>query len=275
MRTQTYAGIIGLATLFLLVSGLSSIELQAIGFTPRIDLSESSVDFPELPSLAREFREFLQFALRVFLIAMLPISMIYLIFSPSGRKRILVSLLFLSVNMYVLLVLLRGIGLSQLNAEPLASSELPAFETGESVEFQPIDPPGWLAPSIAFALAGGAAAIVFAARRRGHPVETIATVAERAISDLDSGREFDDTILNCYYQMCDHLAKSRGIRRGRAMTPREFENFLLREGYSTKGVSALTRLFEQVRYGDARLGEDHQREARHALSIISGAAHEN
>ncbi len=98
MRKQTYAGIIALAALFLLVSGLSSIELQSVGFTPRIDLSESSVDFPELPSLAREFREFLQFALRVFLIAMLPISMIYLIFSPSGRKRILVSLLFLSVN---------------------------------------------------------------------------------------------------------------------------------------------------------------------------------
>jgi hypothetical protein len=272
MRRQILAGIIALSVLLLLVGGLNSIELQSNRLAPRIDLGKSAFEFPPLSSFSPEFQGFLQFVLRVFLITMLPISIIYLIYSPPGRKRILISLLFLTVNTYVLLVLLRGLGISQLNVDPLDSSGLPAFETGEFVELEPIDPPAWLAPAIAFSLAAGVAATVIAVSKRRRRGETIAIVAERAISDLQAGRDFDDTIMECYFRMCDYLAQSRGIQRGRAMTPREFELFLLDEGYPPEGVSTLTRLFERVRYGDVRLGPDGQHEARLSLKIIAGAA---
>jgi hypothetical protein len=52
------------------------------------------------------------------------------------------------------------------------------------------------------------------------------------------------------------------------MTPREFEMRLEEAGIPTTQVRRLTRLFEEVRYGDKRLGEQEERQAIVSLTSI-------
>jgi hypothetical protein len=94
---------------------------------------------------------------------------------------------------------------------------------------------------------------------------------EGAIDDIEAGADLRNVIIRCYADMSKILNERRGIQRQQAMTPREFELELQEIGLPHASIQRLTRLFEEVRYGNAELGRTAEQEAIHCLSAIAEA----
>jgi hypothetical protein len=62
--------------------------------------------------------------------------------------------------------------------------------------------------------------------------------------------------------------KKRGITRTKDMTPREFERSLLPSSLPHEALYQLTRLFEEIRYGNKAPGEKESRNAVRCLRAI-------
>lgn len=103
-------------------------------------------------------------------------------------------------------------------------------------------------------------------------LDAIGLEAEAALVDLRSGADFRDTIMRCYFDMNQSLARSLGLRRPEGMTPREFEDELVNAGFPAADVHGLTRLFEGVRYGRQLTSESDKQEAIACLENIVLAA---
>jgi hypothetical protein len=97
-------------------------------------------------------------------------------------------------------------------------------------------------------------------------LEQLAREAQGALDALKGGADLKDTVIRCYFEMSRVLNEERGIRRERAMTPREFEVRLSELGLPEQHVVQLTRLFEGVRYGSRVTGE---READQAVASLT------
>mgnify|MGYP001082759963 CR=1 FL=1 len=109
-------------------------------------------------------------------------------------------------------------------------------------------------------------------RTRSRPGEAseLSQVAEDAASAIEAGISLPDAIQRCYRDMLVAMERSRAVRRRTAMTPREFEVRLAREGVPTHDIHELTQLFELSRYGhDAVSGDDEQRAVRYLRSIAA------
>jgi hypothetical protein len=98
--------------------------------------------------------------------------------------------------------------------------------------------------------------------------ELLAKEARQAVLALQTGRDFKNTVMECYLKMNQVLSKQRGIHRQKAMTPREFENHLREIGLSNEHIRRLTRLFEKVRYGTDLPGRPEEQEAVACLRAI-------
>ncbi len=105
-------------------------------------------------------------------------------------------------------------------------------------------------------------------RSRASPVEQLVQEAQQAIKELRTGHDLKDTVMRCYQDMSQLLSEQRGIKRQRAMTPREFEHHLVEIGLHDEHIRRLTRLFEGVRYGANTPGEREEREAMACLTAI-------
>jgi hypothetical protein len=142
-------------------------------------------------------------------------------------------------------------------------------------EFAP-DPPAWGPLLISLLLAGLAAGfaglLYLYLRGRGDtpdsPLDRLGEEAQEAVEALHAGADVKDIIIRLYLQMSQILEDERGIQRGAAMTPDEFEGSLIRLGFPPEPVHTLTWLFEQVRYGAQWLGEAEQRQAQGSLGAI-------
>ncbi len=82
-----------------------------------------------------------------------------------------------------------------------------------------------------------------------NPLAQLAAQAQTALNALRDGADTGDVVLRCYFEMLRVLDQTQGIRRVEAVTPREFAVQLLALGLPAEPVQALTRLFEEVRYG--------------------------
>lgn len=107
-------------------------------------------------------------------------------------------------------------------------------------------------------------------RRRdgGSPLNKIADIARSSIRDLSSGRDTTDVIMNCYFRMSEVVADRRNLQRGESMTPGEFATRLEQAGLPGDAVKRLTRLFESVRYGARKSGQNEINEAVACLNTI-------
>lgn len=74
-------------------------------------------------------------------------------------------------------------------------------------------------------------------------------VARDAADAIASGQELADVIQRCYRDMVRAIEQSTSVKRRSSMTPREFESRLRVLGVEAEDVRALTRLFENSRYG--------------------------
>ncbi|MBU8912851.1 MAG: DUF4129 domain-containing protein, partial [Spirochaetales bacterium] len=76
----------------------------------------------------------------------------------------------------------------------------------------------------------------------------VGQVAADAVDALESGQSLQHVIQRCYRDMATTLERTRSVRRRDSVTPREFEDSLIREGVDVADVRGLTRLFELSRY---------------------------
>lgn len=92
--------------------------------------------------------------------------------------------------------------------------------------------------------------------------------AQDALEALRGGADLKDTVVHCYREMGQVLMKKRGITRTKDMTPREFENSLQHSFLPHESLYQLTRLFEEIRYGNKAPGEKESRNAVRCLTAI-------
>lgn len=99
----------------------------------------------------------------------------------------------------------------------------------------------------------------------------LSRLSQLAIDEIRQGQQLEEVILRCYREMARTVATQRGVQRGRGVTPREFEQALAHSGLPPRPVQRLTRLFEQVRYGDYTPGHRDRLEAVDSLQAIVDA----
>jgi hypothetical protein len=214
----------------------------------------------------------------------LPIYVIYSLFSAKGRRRLLVNI--------IIIVLLFAVAEELRTHKPEFMKDQQEQQLGgQQNDIQPgnlppapvftADPPQWLSIVVILVASLIVASVVVAVawKLRNRPqdapvaLERLAEEAQKTIISLQAGDDFRETILRCYRDMSRILEQERGVKRERAMTPREFEMQLLDRGLPQEAIRTLTRLFEQVRYGHVSVGTRETDLALSSLTTIAAACH--
>lgn len=269
-RRVIIIAVLALGALVLLAAGLSDMELLPgrswsfwmqllFGMPEEMPVAGvASAPVGDASKLAR--------ILSMLILAMLPIALIAFIFYPDARKQMLREFLRM-LALWLLALLISRMGLLEPIAE-MAEMFQPPFRDIEAVpgwsedlvenmpEFAASSPP-WLTWVSSLVLAVVLLVVILMVWRmvllrlapKPSPIQELVAEAEAAIAALQSGADFRDTIIRCYREMSEVLQAQQGIRRGHAMTPREFETRLVQQGLPREPVQQLTRLFELVRYG--------------------------
>lgn len=208
----------------------------------------------------------------------LPVYIVISLLTGEGRRRLLGEVIALTVIILMLTLLSR----SAQSPEEQETLRLPPFEAptpsapaGPPAEFTANVPP-WIdvvaAPVLAVIVSGAVVVLWWVWNRAKAPPDTLDQVAEQAqmtIDALHAGEAFDDVIIRCYVQLTRIVQEARNIRRDKAMTPSEFEQFLLQRGFPAQPVRDLTRLFERARYGHKPAGDLEERQAIASLEAIT------
>lgn len=94
------------------------------------------------------------------------------------------------------------------------------------------------------------------------------TVVQRAAEDLRLARDYRETILNCYRQMC-HVLSLHGFQIRLHETASEFSNSVSGKlGLGGDSVRYLTFLFEEARYSDHRIDDTKRAKALNQLESL-------
>jgi hypothetical protein len=267
--------VVAIAAIVILAGGVSTLEF---GYDRRrLPTMPSEESVPDTPLPATDI---VSLVLRVILIvagALLPFSIIYYLVSPEARKQVLKNLMVVLGFLLPLLLISRAqSGTTEtIDETPLPPSTSADLPSAPEIPFV-ATPTQWLvvvadigvALILAALLVGLGWALWRRRQRSSTSLDELAQEAQRAIDAIEAGADLKDTVTRCYFEMMQVLKEERGIRRQRAMTPREFERQLEKVGIPTTQVRRLTRLFEEVRYGDKRLGEQEQRQAVVSLTSI-------
>lgn len=222
---------------------------------------------------------FIRGAMAVVLI-LIPIVLVYSLFSKQGRKRLL-RLFILLVVMFLVADYLRSLPPNYQIQEPEEAQygqdeNLGALADPDTVVEVPYDPPQELTTAITLIIsalaAGGILAVAWYFRQRmiqpTFSMQKLADEVESAIESLQAGGDLKLTIIQCYQEMSRVLRQEKGISRDTGMTPREFETQLIGKGLPQEAVKTLTRLFEQARYSAMPTGAREEQLAFAALSDI-------
>jgi hypothetical protein len=194
-------------------------------------------------------------------ILLFPLYVIYSMLTSKGRQRLLADVILISL-LFLFATYLHDHALNQNTQNPqqtaLTPQNLNAGSGQPSVIFSAVPPP-WLAPVVILVASILVVVIIFVAVRflRRPPkstetsLEKLAQEAQSAIEALQLGGDFKITVIQCYREMSRIVRDTKGIERDRAMTAREFEDWLISKGLPPESIRTLTRLFEQARYGSA------------------------
>jgi hypothetical protein len=212
----------------------------------------------------------------------LPFYIILSILTKEGRQRLLRNLITIGV-LYLILTALRNIRPGDpLQPDNGMTMEMPKMgEAGATTPLPEFNPNPSDATVLAITLAVsllivGLIAVtiwVIVRRRQEAPtaMQSLADEAQQAIDTIQAGGSLEDAITRCYREMCSVLQRERGIERGNAMTPSEFETVLLGKGMPRQAVHQLTRLFEDIRYGSKPAGAREEQLAIESLTAIAAA----
>lgn len=266
---------IALIALFVLGSSISSLELEAGTLFNRETKEELSL----LLSQFGEYRGIFLACIAIIPILLLAFTLIqqtrYQQLPAARRNNILAVLLQLIFLVLAFLVIRRKILESENNPFNAGQLQPPEITFNGELERLPVDIPETLAFLVGFALLGVIVVLIlWLARKRekpSSPLQKIELEALGAISDIEDGADLRNVILRCYYEMNQAVEKQRGMKRAEGMTPREFESQLVVLGIPQEPVLQLTRLFEDVRYGEKDMGSETEDLARKCLSAIASA----
>lgn len=153
-----------------------------------------------------------------------------------------------------------------------------AAGSGAEEGLRAVDPPTVLLALVGLVLLG---AVVVVLRSTGddhesalEPVEAgrpdvtaVGRAAGRAADRIDADAEVTNEVYRAWREMTEHLA----VDNPDASTPAEFAAAAAEAGMDPADVDELTRLFEDVRYGDAPPTEDREARAVAALRRIEAA----
>jgi Domain of unknown function (DUF4129) len=285
-RTWTFifAGVALLALILLSVS-LNSMQMAAGKPFPFTELAPNIVD----QSISSNWLRILLAIFRVGVIIgwiLLPLYIIFLIVSKEERKRFLQRILTL-IPIFLLLYLITKSQTvekvaSQLNPNLFGTPAVGQAQGTPVPTPQFTPPPNWVTSAAVVTISLSVTivlGIVFfsmwrraqARARLREPLENVEREAQIALDAIAAGGDLRDAILHCYLQMVETIKKYRGFYRDQDMTPREFEVFLEKRGMPGDPVHQLTRLFEEVRYGNLKPGRKEEQVAIASLSAIVSA----
>lgn len=285
------AVIVVVAALFYLAVALPDADfLRGEGIGSLLSLGSGSGPPPPTLNMSPRFWDYF----RIFFWSSTLLALIYLLSSREGRRELpgivrgaLVS--FIIGNLLWIIVFTLHTAFNDdtvVFEEPVAESPIEE-PTAVSPGTAPVEDPAFTQPepppvvAILFSITVGAGAGYLLYRwwqyRQtyvgSHPsLKVLQQRAQRTLQALRLGHEpVDDVIRRCYREMAQTVYEQRGVRRADAVTPREFELTLQQNGLPLPPVQRLTRLFEQVRYGNIAIGERERREAIDSLEKIVAA----
>jgi hypothetical protein len=273
-----FSGVAILAMVFLAV-GLGDLQFLPGRPLPRRDAADELLRAFFRPLPGSEILGWIFLGFYYFSLLLLPFAIIYFIISPDVRRRVLRGLaMLLWLVAFLMLIRARPDIFNELQLMPEAVPQADDIAV-PSVEFAASFPP-WLVTVTTVGLAVATAAVVVGAiwyfwrrsQRPANPLDELAQEAQVALDALQAGADVHDTVMRCYFEMVRILSEQRGLRRGEAMTPREFEADLKAAGLPATHIEQLTRLFEAVRYGARIADEAEEREAVACLSAIVEAS---
>ncbi len=212
---------------------------------------------------------------------LLPIYIAYSLFSKEGRRRLLVNVIMLALLLFI-----------ADRVQKLPEPDKPPQDQTQGSQAQlqngdqpptaifPEEPPAWLTAAVilvASAVVIGLGLLAYYLYRERHkpkpaaPLQALAEAAQNTIEAIQTGGDFKSSVIACYREMSRVVQEQRGIARDIAMTPREFEDVLIRRGLPGEAIRTLTRLFESVRYGSAPSGVSEIDQAVACLTEIAAA----
>lgn len=275
--------VIFLVVLTVLAAGLNGLELkEGIKFNfeqvSKLEMSSGTTIDPGFWPLVIK-------AILALGMLLAPVYLIYMLIDKQRRKRLVFDLALFAILFFLLDKLRESLSknttVQDINLG--MSGNGPTLEPGVAgTPMPPMPVPSDTMITIT-AIALGIAAVALLGllwfmlmrNRRQHPTVMLqlATQAEETIEALITGQNLRETILLCYRRMTEIAAKSRNLPRDISVTPHEFETILVTNGLPTNPVHELTRLFEDVRYGDLNVGEDERQRAVTALRVIAAVCH--
>ncbi|GAB4425403.1 MAG: hypothetical protein Kow0031_04930 [Anaerolineae bacterium] len=213
-------------------------------------------------------------------------TVVLFIFSPAARREILKRTIIYLLWGLIFYGLLQLVGPMLALPPPAGEAVSGGDALFDAADDEPlptpprfvVDPPGWLTALVSVLCVAAPLALGWLTWRllrppplpapeEATPAE-LADSARAALESLAAGDDVQNTILRCYRDMSQALARSRNLHRPQGMTPREFEQHLAEHGLHTDDIGRLTRLFEQARYGSSAPGRRAEREAVDCLSAI-------
>lgn len=271
---------LGIVTLAVLAAGLGTFDFQP-GKNFQLPAADSAIQGSSGGGLAGG--ELIMALMRgVFALALLalPLFVVVSLFSRQGRQRLLYYLVIIGI----LFLVMNQVQNIPRAPRPTPTPEVvngavslqPPPEAGEALPEPPPAPSDALVTGVSIALVLAILAFLawFGRRLLFHelpPLVQIANEADKARRDLASGGSVEDVVVRCYRQMSRAVAEAREIRRDKATTPREFEAVLAQSGLPAAPLQALTRLFEDVRYGGLTPGPAERQAAIASLEAIAAA----
>lgn len=273
--------ILGLAigAVVLLAGGLSQLQLLP-GHPFSLPESQATAE-AQMASSPHSFElsDFWKTVIAVTVWLLFPLSLLYVILSREARRRVLRDILWVASTMLMLYLLIRVlqplVSLPPLGGFGEAGSVAPEEGSPEVGEFVSHTPP-WLVFAISVGLMAFLLGLIWYLWQRSHhrpesPLTLLAQEAQQAVDELRAGQDLTDTVMRCYREMSRILSEQCGLRRHRAMTPREFEHYLEQTGLRSQHIQKLTQLFEGVRYGAKACSEREEGEAMLCLEAIAQA----
>ncbi len=276
------AAAIAIVALFLLSSSLSTVELLPGKPFPWGLFRGNSGEAPVYPPMGDG--ELFITIVRIAMLILLPIVILYMIFTKEGRKRavrILLQLLFFMLLMSFVFEnqsrLLEGqegmmTGLSPLEEIPFEAP--PEFVPGD---MQDLTTALSLGLAVVLTIVIVTALYILWRHRRLAEDDTLtdlAREAQDALDDIQAGGNLKNAVIRCYAEMTRLISEKRDIQRGITMTSHEFEEHLIKAGLPKAPVQELTHLFEEARYGDRDPGPGEEQRAVACLSAIVTAVAE-
>lgn len=264
-----------IGALTLLATGFGSLEFQkgrAIRFVTLVEEAEESAEVSAEPEEEQPSQivdpATVSVMITILLYVVFPIALFITLMSRSGRAWLWQEVVRNLVAVLFFLVVIRF--LAQLNLEQTARQE------GAQAILLPLDgmPPAFVAAvsfSISLILAMIVGTLYLRWRMRPRPAAAVSSSAREAIAEIKSGGELRNVILRCYHDMLNAVRETVGVQRMEHVTPREFEDHLIQLGLPSADVQQLTRLFEQVRYGESADNAITRQRALHCLKRIVNA----